>query len=152
MPPLRHLEAKNRSRTSAYQCPAMSSEVPAIESLISSMEEIPVLDLGGQPPTLGRPDSISRGGLPCGKCRINSGDNLTQVVAVIFDLDGTLIDSAGDLQAAANRVLNRLHMHIAQDWPVCRSPLASWVTAEAAEDAVGSRAVTFRRACHHRSS
>jgi hypothetical protein len=32
------------------------------------------------------------------------------------------------------------------------SPLSSWVTAEATEGAVGSRAVTFRRVCHHRSS
>lgn len=32
------------------------------------------------------------------------------------------------------------------------SPLTSWVTAEEAEGAVGSRAVTFRRACHYRPS
>jgi len=34
---LRHFEAKKRSWTTEYQCPAMSSALPAIENVISSI-------------------------------------------------------------------------------------------------------------------
>jgi len=36
VPQLRYFEAKNRSRITEYQCPAMSSALPAIENVISS--------------------------------------------------------------------------------------------------------------------
>lgn len=39
-PPLRYFEAKNRSRTTEYQCPAMSSALPAIESVINSIVSV----------------------------------------------------------------------------------------------------------------
>jgi len=40
VPPLRYFEAKNRSRTTEYQCPAMRSALPAIENVISSIVSV----------------------------------------------------------------------------------------------------------------
>jgi hypothetical protein len=40
LPPLRYFEEKYRSRTTEYQCPAMSSALPAIESVINSIVSV----------------------------------------------------------------------------------------------------------------
>ena len=61
--PLAYFEAKNRSRTTEYQCPAISSALPASESVISSIVLVLLMfDLGRRAPIWGRPESISRSG------------------------------------------------------------------------------------------
>jgi hypothetical protein len=65
-----YFEAKNRSWSSAYQCPAKSSAVPAIESLISSIVMLLVLDLGGTAAYLGAPRLNFKGRVTLRRSRI----------------------------------------------------------------------------------
>jgi hypothetical protein len=73
-PPRRYFEAKNRSRISAYQWPAMSSPLPAIENLISSIVEIPVLDLRWRTPELGASRLNFKGQSPCASAGSTPGE------------------------------------------------------------------------------
>lgn len=55
-------------------------------------------------------------------CRAANGGDRRQRRTILFDLDGTLVDSAADLHAAADRMADRLGLA-----PFSRAEIVSWI-------------------------
>lgn len=68
--------------------------------------------------------------------------------AVIFDLDGTLIDSAPDIHAAANKMLVEIGLD-PLDYPTVRSFIGNGVP-KLIERVMGARDIPFSEPEHHR--